>query len=145
MIEKVGFTGTSKGMIQEQKMEVWFFLFILKLAGATTFYHGDCIGADCEAAKIAKNLGYYIICLPGFSAKNPESTLYRAFTDFNDEIFPSRPFLKRDQDIVNYSHIMIAAPLTEQEQTRSGTWTTVRFARKKGRKILLAFPSIYRV
>lgn len=49
-----------------------------------------------------------------------------------DILYSAKPPLVRDQDIVNAVDILVAAPLTDHEIIRSGTWTTVRYARRKG-------------
>jgi hypothetical protein len=49
-------------------------------------------------------------------------------------------FLTRDQDIVRDTDVLIAIPAEGVEQHRSGTWATVRFARKLGRDIWIVLP-----
>jgi hypothetical protein len=139
MGKAIGFTGTSRGMNEKQKLELREYL-IQKLAeGYTIFHHGDCVGADAQAARIAKDLGFYLVCRPGL-AKNPQNTMFRAFTDFNDEVLPAKAFIKRDHDIVDASESMIATPVSPLEETRSGTWTTVRYARNKNKSVHLVLP-----
>ncbi len=105
------------------------------------FHHGDCIGADDEAATIAHEVGCYVVAHPGHPAKKPEDTKFRAFNPHNDEILPSKEFLVRDHDIVNIAYHMIAAPHTDKELVRSGTWTTVRYARKADKTISFVYPN----
>jgi hypothetical protein len=105
----------------------------LKAAGATTFNHGLCIGADEQAAAIADELGYYVVAFPGYSSKNPGSRLFRSEFQGNDETRPEKTCTARDRDIVNESDLMLGAPKTPEEQLRSGTWTTLRYAKKVGR------------
>jgi len=45
----------------------------------------------------------------------------------------AKPFIERDHDIVDETEAMIAVSRTYEEQTRSGTWTTVRYAKAQGR------------
>lgn len=108
--------------------------------GYRVFIHGDCIGADAQAARIAKDIGYYLICLPGHP-KDKTNTMFRAFTDFNDEVREPKPFIARDHDIVNESDLLVATPVGEEE-IRSGTWTTIRYARKKKKPIEIIMPPI---
>jgi hypothetical protein len=129
----IGFTGTSKGMTLSQKAEVRRKLICFKAEGATRFHHGLCIGGDEQAAQIAKELGYYVIAHPGYSPRNPTNTLYRSDFNDNDEVRPEKPFIVRDKDIVDETDRLIGAPLTKEEQVRSGTWTTLRYAKKKGK------------
>jgi hypothetical protein len=143
VVFRVGFTGTSQGMLQMQKDQVREYLNSYRVRfpqGWLEFRHGLCIGADEQAAAIAKELGWRVIAHPGFSPRNPDSRLFRSDFAGNDTVFSERPFIARDKDIVNATQEMIAAPLTAEEQIRSGTWTTVRYARKKKRKIHFALP-----
>jgi hypothetical protein len=138
-MRSLGFTGTSRGMTDSQKQEFRDYLTTKKSEGFSHFHHGDCIGADAQAAAIAKDLGFYLICHPGL-AKNPENTMFRAFTDFNDEVLEPKPFIKRDHDIVDTSECMVATPISCEEEISSGTWTTVRYARKKNKPVHIIYP-----
>jgi hypothetical protein len=105
------------------------------------FHFGLCIGADEQAAIIAQELGgFRIIAHPGYSPKNPTNRLYRSEFTGNDEVREEKPFIKRDHDIVDETAHLIAAPWTAEEQRRSGTWATVRYARKVGKPITLVLP-----
>jgi hypothetical protein len=136
----LGFTGTKNGMKDNQKFELVEYLRHMKSAGYTHFHHGDCIGADSQAAGIAKQLGYYLIAHPGHP-KDKTNTMYRAFTKFNDEVLETKPFIDRDHDIVDASTHMIATPAGE-EQVRSGTWTTVRYALKREKPVHIILPPV---
>lgn len=141
-IRRLGFTGTSKGMTPEQKTRVRDLLTQYRVLGAEEFHHGLCIGADEEAAIIAKSLGYRIIAHPGYNPKNPASTLFRSDFSDNDEVREAKPFIKRDHDIVNETNSLIAAPLAWEEEIRSGTWTTVRYAEKKKKHRDMVYPEL---
>jgi hypothetical protein len=106
--------------------------------------HGDCIGGDAQLARIAKDLGYYLIAHPGHP-KDPNETKYRAFTDFNDEIREIKPFIVRDKDMVDGAGLLLAAPYQDYEVTRSGTWTTVRYAKNEGVTVAFVYPSRNRI
>jgi len=134
----VGFTGTKIGMQPNQKLEFAEYLRYLKDNGYTHFHHGDCIGADAQAAAIAKQFGFIMVCHPGHP-RDKTNTMYRAFTPFNDVMHEVKPFIKRDHDIVNAVETMIATPAGE-EQTRSGTWTTVRYAKKQEKPVHIIMP-----
>jgi hypothetical protein len=136
----IGFTGTSIGMTAEQKTQVRGLLTEYKALGAVTFMHGLCIGADEQAARIAKELGYRVVAHPGYSLKNPKNRLFRSDFRGNDEVRPEEPFIRRDRNMVNESHRMIAAPRSKEEEMRSGTWTTVRYAKKKKKPMDMVYP-----
>ncbi len=46
----------------------------------------------------------------------------------------------RDKDIVNPAERMIAAPAGTTEELRSGTWATIRYARKKKVPLSIVWP-----
>lgn len=137
---KIGFTGTSWGMTEWQKEQVRQQLLYWQSQGATELHHGLCIGADEQAAVIAHALGYRVVAHPGYSPKNPDNTMYRSDFTGSDETREAKPFIARDRDIVDETDRMVAAPRSQQEETRSGTWTTVRYARKKKREIDMVYP-----
>lgn len=139
MGKKVGFTGTNRGMCPSQKTELEALLKKLKEEGFDEFHHGLCIGADEQAAILAKSLGYRVVARPGL-AKDPTNLLYRSDWTGSDETLEAKPFIERDREIVDAVEHMLATPLSREEVIRSGTWTTVRYARKVGRQIDLILP-----
>lgn len=126
----VGFTGTQDGMTLEQMHTVALVLSSLK---PDVFRHGDCVGADEEAFVIASALGAETIAHPS----NVEGK--RAFTASTTVHEPTGP-LARDVLIVEDSNLLVAAPSTYVERVRSGTWFTVRCARKVGVPLTVILP-----
>jgi hypothetical protein len=126
----VGFTGTQRGMTEAQ----WAVLWPLLCARAPgEFHEGDCIGADAQAAHAARAAGFRIIGHP------PTIDAKRAF--FSADVdWPPAPYLDRNKVIVNRSQEMIATPGEFDEQLRSGTWSTVRYARRIGRPVHVILP-----
>jgi hypothetical protein len=125
----VGFTGTRNGMTSAQKRAL-----TARLPRVGWLSHGDCLGADEEADAIAKAMGLCTCAHP------PLSPRLRAYCRC-DHVYPPRDYLERNQNIVRTTHELFAAPLTEVEQHRSGTWATVRYARQLGKKITLIMPN----
>lgn len=122
---KVGFTGTQIGMSERQKVALR-----AELAKATEFHHGDCVGADAEADQIARELGTKIHIHPPI---NPSK---RAFCyRLGDVIWPEDEYLARNHDIVNATRELIAAPKSDREELRSGTWATIRYASRMGKVV----------
>jgi hypothetical protein len=145
MTIRIGFTGTSKGMASEQKLQLAALFGVLKdeYAGhQIEFHEGHCIGADEQAAKLAKQFGFRVVAHPGYNSRNPSGTLFRSDWGGADETREPQPFIKRDKHIVDETIRMIATPLTRQETTRSGTWTTIRYARRQGKKIDILYPAV---
>ena len=130
---KIGFTGTQLGMSQSQRDELNRILrdetdFI------SEFHHGDCIGSDSEAHDIAENLGFDIVIHP------PTDPRKRAFKK-SKRINQPLPYLERNHVIVSETDKLIATPSSRHEQLRSGTWATIRYARKLNRPIHIIFPN----
>jgi len=128
----VGFTGTQHGMTAAQKAGVRRRL--IRLRTSSLFRHGDCVEADENAHDLALQLGYTVIVHP------PTDDSRRAFVKGYAQMLPPRPYLHRNRDIVDASDALIAAPHTSHEVLRSGTWSTVRYARKLGLTVYLVLP-----
>lgn len=127
----IGFTGTREGMSDNQKIELTKKLKeYISNNRNVIFHHGDCIGADKEAFEIAKSLDCYTISHP------PVNEKYRAFCKSNI-ILEAKDYLDRNKDIVNESIELIAAPLEDEEQLRSGTWSTIRYAKNKLTNVII--------
>ena len=119
---KIGFTGTREGMSQHQKEQ--FILTMLEL-DPLEFHHGDCEGADAEAHDIVREFlpHVWIVVYP------PKSDYRRAFKT-GDETKEPESYLSRDKKIVEATDFLIGAPKSNTEIIRSGTWATIRHARK---------------
>lgn len=95
---------------------------------------GDCIHADEQAYAVAISLGIKTVGHP------PDQGRKRAFLQYDEE-WPVRPYLHRNDDIAHAGiDGLIAAPEGWVEVLRSGTWSTVRYARKYGRHIWIVRP-----
>lgn len=87
-----------------------------------------------SAASIAKGFCYTIVCHP------PINKYRRGWFGQNDRTNPEYDYIVRDHHIVDDTHLLLATPHTGYEITRSGTWTTVRYAREKRRPIYIIKP-----
>ena len=128
----IGFTGTRRGMTGNQE-EVFLGLMEQFMLGC--FVHGDCVGADEDAHSIVKNLGTYKICL-----RPCDIDSQRAFCEGAFKIESTEPPLLRNKKIVDDVTLLIACPCGFKEQLRSGTWATIRYAKKIGRKVIIIWP-----
>lgn len=128
----LGFTGTREGMSDRQKA-----LFIDRLSSLCPgeFHHGDDDGADREAHELVR------LCVPRciIVLHPPNNPFRRAFCKADREMQP-KPYLARNKAIVFCCDELIAAPLTPTEELRSGTWATIRYARKAGKQVHLLIP-----
>ncbi len=126
----VGFTGTQRGMRQTQ---IDSFVKTISLLEITEFRHGDCLGADHEAHGLVllhTNIGVSIYIHP------PVNGSKRAFCLASPRvrILMPKDYLARNKDIVDSTDFLIATPGEGGEVLRSGTWSTVRYARKKNKQ-----------
>jgi len=136
----IGFTGTREGMTTLQHMRVYESLKRKVQQNPTTtlvFHHGDCIGADEEAHEIATGLGYLTVAHP------PLNPYLRAFCAA-DTILEPKEYLVRNRDIVNDSHLVIGTPSTMEYVARSGTWSTIAYARNNDKLWKIIKPKYYR-
>lgn len=122
----VGFTGSRVGMSEIQKSILSKLLDELK---PEKIHLGDCIGSDTEAYHIAKDRGMYTI------GHVPENTRFASNLTYDERRQPS-DYLTRNRQIVDQSTILIATP-DRDEEIRSGTWYTIRYAEKMRKKIYI--------
>jgi hypothetical protein len=125
---KIGFTGNRIGINLEQKDSI---INILDKYTNLIVSHGDCVGSDTD---------FHNLCIK-YRNENPNKNIkihiypptyprYRAFND-GDLVMDEKPYLQRNSDIINNSNILIACPIDKnKEELRSGTWSTIRKARK---------------
>ena len=133
---KIGFTGTRQGCTKEQRLTLKTIL--LQHADSTEFHHGAAIGADGEFAITVRRL------LPRADIKAHPSNItdqvgYAAL-ECSDEVFQPLPPLKRNERIVEACDLLIACPAGMAEELRSGTWATIRRARRAGKPIVFCWP-----
>jgi hypothetical protein len=127
----LGITGTQRGCTVAQR-DVLAATLKLYTMWFSVLHHGDCVGVDAEACHLAMR-DYYLWSHP--------CNLYRkrAYIDsgmVEDEKAP----LDRNWDIVLACSTLIACPGEMTEQLRSGTWATIRYARKAGKTIVFIYP-----
>ena len=130
---KVAMTGARDGMTPQQKILLVEFL---KANNIAECHHGDCKGADAAFHDLAKqwSKGKIIIHPPNIST-------HRAFCRGADEVRPAKRYLVRNKKIVDCADILLAFPSGQEEILRSGTWSTVRYARKRCMHIVIMYPN----
>jgi hypothetical protein len=135
-MKSVGFTGTQAGMTSAQHASLRIVLTVLaEIAEETAveFHHGDCVGADVEAATYARGHGWRIIAHP--------SNIEAKSANYPSDIrYAPRPPIDRNHTIVDESDILVCGPRQSSEVMRSGTWATKRYAWKKGLPTLTVYP-----
>lgn len=127
---KVGITGTREGATEYQLREI---LEVLKLLNGDEFHHGDCTGVDVQAAKIARELGYRIVCHP------PKSDEQQGFFG-GDEMREPAGYLQRDRAIVDECEFLIVVPLQMEWQPKGGTWYTHDYGVRTKKAVHIIWP-----
>ena len=127
---KVGITGTREGATEYQLKELRSILAELK---GTEFHHGDCRGVDVQAAAIAQELGYKIICHP--PVLKEEQGYFGG-----DEIREPAGYMKRDRTIVEETDVLLVCPKQMEWQLKGGTWYTHDYAVKLGKPLSIIWP-----
>jgi hypothetical protein len=140
----IGFTGTREGMSEHQKETLSRILTAFLVQGSVqddviVFHHGDCKGADAEAHEIVCQLREIMkdVPTPRIIIHPPVKRIMRAYCQGADEILPPKDYLERDRAIVDSCIGIFAAPKTDKEERRSGTWYTVRYARKTNKRVVV--------
>jgi hypothetical protein len=125
------FTGTRLGLTALQRDALRTNLY-----NASTrphvLMHGDCIGADAEASELAASLRIITIACP---CDLEDQRAHRTA----DVILPARPPLARNRWMVDGCDFLIACP-PGPEVRRSGTWSTVRYAERVRRPVVIIWP-----
>lgn len=121
----IGFTGSRSGLTSAQADTVWALIHYRDFYG----HHGDCVGGDAEFDALCKRAPNCrgIIQHPSTLANLRAHCAPRYPHDVVRE--PKDP-IARDEDIVDETSLLIAAPKTAKPVLRSGTWTTIRYAQR---------------
>ena len=123
----VGLTGTRNGVTDAQRRALATMLRVLFGKGARALHVGVCVGSDAAAVKLAKPLGYRVVGRPGHIPHLVDAEALALC----DEAYPPEDTLERNRKIVEAAAVLVACPEAE-EVVRSGTWSCVRAARRKG-------------
>ena len=130
----IGFTGTRNfNYITPKRLDDLTGKIIeLREKNLVTLHHGDSVGMDSYVHGIALRFELEIVIHP------PTNLRFRALCREATLWLPAESYLKRNKSIVACSSILIAVPKDpDNEELRSGTWATVRYARKAKKEIIL--------
>jgi hypothetical protein len=118
----LSFTGTRQPLTKYQMRKM---RQIICHPRVLELHHGDCVGADAYAHKLALMVGKHIVIHP------PVNPKYRAWCMGIDvEWWPEKSYWVRNRDIVRCGHLLLAVPAGPEVQRGSGTWHAIRFARR---------------
>lgn len=132
----IGFTGTQQGMTPDQVSSLQDFL-----AQQTNFigHHGVCVGADMAFDNLARAaLHFEWMELHPCHLASMRAQVTQAPRDVWHPVMGP---LQRNEIIAKTCDFLIATPKEAAMQLRSGTWTTVRYAIKSGKKVHVILPN----
>jgi hypothetical protein len=130
----ISFTGSRKGMTKAQIRKFSELLIEFQEEGSVKIIHGDCIGCDADAHTISLAAGVAVVKRPCYLDQQ------RAFTEGGEIIAePDHP-LDRNKKIVDDGEELIACPSSYKEEMRSGTWATIRYARRNKKSVTVIWP-----
>ncbi len=144
---KIGFTGTRHGMTGAQSQKFYEWLNSLE-EKEHVLHHGCCIGADVEAhnlfvefLKRRKDRSGRVVVHPPTNKSAMAAITEATITGKIGVMWHvPRPYLQRNHDIVDACSILIATPGGTSEVLRSGTWATIRYAKKCRKETIIIWP-----
>jgi hypothetical protein len=138
-ISSIGVIATRSAITEPRSIRLHELMIFLAARGVVEAHHGVCIGGDVVFHEEARRLEMYIVGHPGVDNKWRKNG--RAESISCDEWWPEKPFLERNKDIVKAVDLMIAMPAEMEERRRgSGTWFTIREARRQNKPLFIIWP-----
>ena len=133
-------SGTRVGMTPAQK-DVFKDL-LHKHASVEHLLHGDCIGADKECHRLAREVGGRDLAVHIYPPKDERQRAWCQVGDAGElVVHEADTYLKRDFKMVKVADLVIAFPSGRKEQKRgSGTWAVIREARRKRVALVVVYP-----
>ena len=121
---KVGISGQRQGLNGRQREAL---ASLLVSSPVVEFHHGDCLGADAQGHELALQCRYTVVSHP------PSDPKHRAFCVGWTAQWEEKDYRSRNTDIVRCVDVLWAFPEGPEDAfPRSGTWMTVRIARRLG-------------
>ena len=135
----VGFTGTRDGLTVLQKKALLNQLNSMDIEQAL---HGDCIGADYDFHRlVASNIEYATISIypPVNPTHRANCHLIDLTTNVCVQVLKEGEYIARNHNIVDDCDMLIACPKDGVEVMRSGTWATIRYAKKMKKAVCIIY------
>ena len=129
---KLGVTGTRYGISQEQFLAAQAWLqkpFWNRDFELVEFHQGDCVGADAQLSFMVR-MAHPKCKIIGHI---PEKSDLREYFENDEEREPTN-YLARNRNIVNEVDMLIAFP-AHKDMSKGGTWYTIKYAKKQGKKV----------
>jgi hypothetical protein len=128
---KLGMTGNREGISLAATER---FRKFLDENNITEAHHGDCIGADQEFHNIVVSKGIKVIIHP------PKLCSHRAYCK-SANVLEGEDYMIRNHNIVDSCDTLVAFTRDNKEIRRSGTWSTIRYAKKIQKNTIIIFPN----
>jgi hypothetical protein len=104
---------------------------------------GACIGIDWAAARIAHELGFFVYTIVPANKSKIDTQFYLHCHDW-EYMPPGTSYMDRNDRLVNHPvypcDCLLAFPNQKEEILRSGTWATIRRARKLSKEVRIISP-----
>lgn len=133
----IGFTGTQEGMTPAQSQTVFDEMMLYGQDPddwVAEAHHGLCVGADEQFHRLLSYMHKSLVV-----HGHPPINRSKVANCDVDVMHPPLEYLARNREIVEACTVLFAAP-KGQEALRSGTWSTVRYARRIGKPIRIVWP-----
>src|SRR6267142_4979672 len=124
-----------------QKIEKIFSIYILQFGKELEFITGGCIGIDALAAQIACGMNIKVHTVLTSKRETTEKYWQTWCTSY-EEMPAKTTYRDRDKRMVQLGDELLAFPscdeyMPDKSYTRSGTWMTVRIARKANKSVII--------
>ena len=130
----IGITASREG-ISAQALET-FESILQEFPELEELHHGDCVGGDEQIHMMMQNIAPEVQLI----VHPPIKGDHRANCEGAHVVLPKKDYMVRNHDIVMASEAVIGFPNGNNEIMRSGTWATLRIARRKNKKIIVVYP-----
>lgn len=132
----LGVTATQRGLTRAQRDAALSYLQQLPLL--TEFHHGGCVGGDEDLHFLVRGA---FPGVPIFIHRGDTPEKWAHFPgDTHVTELRALPNLERNKVIVKTVGKLWAFPGERQEVLRSGTWATIRTAKRAGRSAIIFYP-----
>jgi hypothetical protein len=139
-VERLMVSGTRVGMTAAQKDA--FADVLHKHAAVRQLLHGDCIGADAQCHRLAREKVGRDLAVHIYPPKDERQRAWCQVGDVGElVVHDADTYLKRDFKMVKAADLVVAFPSGRKEQRRgSGTWAVIREARRKRVPLVVVYP-----
>ncbi len=128
MTFNIGVTATREGLTGPQFktiIEKLRYIAMTNDLDGVALHQGCCDGGDEQITIVAAAIGIPITAYPPTDKKFFSKLAY----ELSSTVMKEGPYLERNGRIVDACDILIGAPKQKYEELRSGTWSTIRYAR----------------